>query len=523
MAVSIISNFTSAKFYPASNPINITVNSSNSGNCNFRYICDIYINGTRVFRDKLFPDPSTGYGFFQISRIVQDYMTYGIPATTLTTAGFSAIASAASPNTMLSVYVKIGEEYDSSSDCSGSVQQYLSLATSNTFYAFNGVIAYEDFPSWTYTDYLMGQGSWGATEYETKFLTNSPRTMDIGYDDSYYLNFYSTTAPTVTDIVIEVTTYYKDGSTNTWEIPAVATNNYRHYRVAVGPYNINKWAGTGPFPITQWIYKYDVKIINTAYGNPPAKSETFTFNLKVPTENKTRIGFIGLLGNTEYYNFFHRNKKSFDIERKSFKKVLQSNYSGSWTYQVGDRVDTTYAIKASEKHTVASYVNRDVPAWLQEMYMSPEVWVNKGPKVLCFHVYPETSTTTSGGSGQGDPTDRIGPVTSGTVRMLFWVGRDHGLEVGDQFYCYPDDNDSYIDYNNIFTVTNVYDDYVDCGVTYGIYNLATYVTGFLVKQENWVRLPVIVTDNTVEEKERVSKPIEYTLNYMMAYPKATLR
>ena len=59
MAITIINQKTSNAFYPAGNPINVTVNSNNSGNCNFRYICDFYINGTKVFTDKLFPDPTT--------------------------------------------------------------------------------------------------------------------------------------------------------------------------------------------------------------------------------------------------------------------------------------------------------------------------------------------------------------------------------------------------------------------------------------------------------------------------------
>jgi len=532
MAITVVNQKSSNTFHPVANPINVTVNSNNSGNCNFRYICDIYINGTKVFRDKLFPDPSTGYGFFQLARIIQDYADWGLPLSTQTTGGFYNIASNTRPNSMLSVYCKFGEEYDISTDCSGSVSQYLNLVTSNTFYAFNGVVDYEDFPSFDYTDYLLGQGSWGTGVNTEKFLTNSPRTLDIGYDDSYYLNFYSLTAPTsnafATYIAIRVTTYYKAGGTNVWDIPVTAAmtlNAYKHYRIAVGPYNINEFVGAGPFPITQWVYKYDVQLINSS--NLAAKSETFTFNLKTPTENKTRIGFVGLLGNTEYFNFFHRNKKMTEIERKNYRKTLNSNYSGVWSYRVGDRSETTYSIKAQEKHTVASYVNRDDSAWLSELFLSPEVWVNKGPKTLCFTVYPNQVFSYGGGAGvdiEVPASARIGPIGSGTTKLFFRVGKDHGLQVGDQFYCYPDDNNLYVDYNNMFTVLALIgDDAVDCGVTYGIFSLTNYVTGFLVKSEPWVRLPVTLDDKSVEEKVRTSKPIEYTINYSMAYEKNTLR
>jgi hypothetical protein len=172
-------------------------------------------------------------------------------------------------------------------------------------------------------------------------------------------------------------------------------------------------------------------------------------------------------------------------------------------------------------------VNRDASAWLGEMFLSPEVWVNKGPKTLCFVVYPNQTFTPGGGAGVDIETPasaRIGPIGSGTTKMYFRVGKDHGLQVGDSFYCYPDNNNLYIDYSNVFTVLALIgDDAVDVGITYGIFSLTNYVTGFLVKRENWVRLPITVDDKSVEEKVKTSKPIEYTVNYSNSYEKNTLR
>lgn len=527
MAITIINQKPSNSFHPVANPINLTVNSTNSGNCNFRYICDIYINNVRVFRDKLFPDPTTGYGFFQIARIIQDYSDMGLPLSTQTDAGFYNISSPSRPNSMLSIYCKIGEEYDSSTDCTGSVIQYLSLQTTNTFYSFNGGLNYEDFPSFNFNDYLFTAGA-GYTD--TKFLTNSPRLLDIGFDDSYYLNFYSLVKPT-SDINIRVSINYKDGSIFGVDIPVtipMLLNTYKHYRIAVGPYNINKLILSGPLTITQWVDNYTIQIIDKGFGPIQYKTEIFTFKLKQPTKYKTRIGFVGLLGNTEYFTFFHKNKKITDIERKNFKKVLNSNYAGNWSYKVGDRSDTTYAINAQDKHTVASYVNRDCPAWLSDLYLSPEVWVQKGPKTLCFWVYPEVIS--GGGIGGGGVindnqlSSRIGPVLSGMTRMLFNVGKDHGFKVGDKFYCYPDNDPHYTDYNNIFTIIKlVGDDSLDVGVTFGIYSLTNYVSGFIVKKEDWTMIPIVPTDGTLEEQQRGSKPFVYTLNYMNAYQKTTLR
>jgi hypothetical protein len=47
--------------------------------------------------------------------------------------------------------------------------------------------------------------------------------------------------------------------------------------------------------------------------------------------------------------------------------------------------------------------------------------------------------------------------------------------------------------------------------------------GIVQKKENWSILPIVISDNTVEVKQRTARPIEYTLNYRTAYQKTTLR
>jgi hypothetical protein len=113
---------------------------------------------------------------------------------------------------------------------------------------------------------------------------------------------------------------------------------------------------------------------------------------------------------------------------------------------------------------------------------------------------------------------------SPTSRMLFILPEGHGLKAGDGITCHPcyrpGKNDDY--YNN-FTITSVNDRVVDCGITYNIYNLTEFADGWIYKREDWKRLPITITDNNIEVKEKLTKPIEYSLNYMSAYSKTTLR
>lgn len=483
MAITIISNFTSNKFYPSSNPINCTVTSNNNGKCNFRYICDLYINGVKVFTDKLFPDPTTGYGFFQLSRVIQDYIKTSVPKSAYTT-NISAGATTTAPSSLLSVYCRFGEEYDNSTTCDGVIYQFNSLSQSNTFYVFEAAIDYEDFPSFSYTDYLMGTQS-----ASTKFLTNSPREITVTYNDSYFLDFLSLTSVSNTGLTLTVEGYNPDGTVNFNNTYSTNLSSFKRYRAAVGPFDINRIDSA--CTISNFIPKYKVWL----QKGSTVVSEVFTFLVKPPKAFQTRIAFIGLLGGIEHFTFYHRNLKQFDIERRNYNKLLQSNYSGQWRYEVGDRGITTYKISAKESHKVTSYCERETSTWLNEMWLSPQVWTYRRPELLSFRAYEESGNT------------------------LFWVESDHGLKAGDSILTFSTST-NYTDY---LTIVSVSGNVVDCGLSVGSYGDPSGVYGCLHKYASWDTLPIVISDNVAEVKQKTSKPIEYSLSYTMAYSKNTLK
>lgn len=483
MAISIISNFTAGRYYPSSNPINCTVNSNNSGKCNFRYVCDVYVNGTKIFTDKLFPDPNTGYAFFQLSRVIQDYIETSLPkspyvhiinaATTTTGAGAA-----------ISVYCRFGEEYDSSNACDGQVQQYLNLGTSNTFYVFESAIPYEEFPTFNYLDYLVGTAS--STK---KFLTNSPRELDITFNDSYYLDFLTNNQITAS-FSVNVEAFSATGSVLTKNYTRNVTGTFRRMRLAVGPYDLNAYDNDVTIGANIKYYTVKLKWANNTL------TETFRFNVKKPKTFRTRLSFIGLMGSPESYTFYHRNRATYNIERKTYQKTLQSNYSNQWKYEVGDRETTTFAISANEAHTVASFVERQVSEWLTEMWLSPEVWTYLRPELFEFR-----------------------PFQQGSYVYYFIYGQ-HDFVVGDDVFSYSSNSD----YEARFTVNYVDGQVIGLNMLYSIYGATMEGTcGFVMKDDAWKKLPIVISDNSVEVKQKLTRPIEYQLNYAMSYQKNTLR
>ena len=483
MAVTIISNLTSNKFYPSQNPINVTVSSNNSGKCNFRFICDVYINGTKVFTDKLFPDPTTGYGFFQLSRIIQDYIKSSLPKSPYTSA-LNAVATTAVPTSAFSVQLKFGEEYDATVDCDGVINQYINLTTSNTAFVFEAAIDYEDFPTFNGNNYIMGTSS--AT---TEFLTNSQKEIEVTYNDSYFLDFIANRTITSTT-GLKVVRYFVDGTTSTTTYNAGSLGNIKRYRIACGPYDLNKIANTTL--ISPLVSRYTVELTFSSVTN----SEVFTFIVKAPKPFRTRLAFVGLKGNIEHFTFYHRNREAYQIDRKVFQKTLQSNYSGQWKYEVGDRGATVYSVDAQQANNVATYCDKETSEWLYEMWLSPNVWTYIRPDLYSFRAIQDG------------------------LYVKYWVDGEHGLVAGDEVFSFSS-NEDFVDK---FTVVSVVGNIVDFGLLYSIYGATMEGTcGYIQKKQDWKVLPVVIADNTIEVKQRVGRPIEYGLVYVASYQKTTLR
>ena len=495
MAITIVRNFVSNRFYPSANPINTTVTSNNSGKCNFRYICDLYVNGTKVFTEKIFPDPNTGFGFFQLSRVIQDYITTVQVANTTTT--FNLAAASTSPTAALSVYCRFGEEYDTTINCDGTVLQYTNLATSATFFVYEAAFDYENYPSYSDSTYLMGTASATASK---AFLTNSPREVDVTYNDSYYLDFL-TLQPVNSAFRMYLEWTYQDGTSLTTWIPSGTLTNVKRYRLAVGPVNINKVYGATI--IGQDISSYKVWL---AY-NGIRQSEVFRFNVKSPKDFTTRLGFVGLLGGIENFTFYHRNLKSFNIDRKNYERALGRNISNGWSYTVGDRGTTTYKVNATEQHRVGTYCSKDMSEWLYEMWLSPEVWTYRRPEIKEIRIYDEAGTYT------GTPDSRV----------LFWVNDTSGLNAGDYIFVIPEFISGYSEFQGRFLILSIVGNIVDVGATYGSYFPPYQLCAYIYKDTTFDTLPVTISDNAIEVKQKLSRPIEYNLNYQMAYSKNTIR
>jgi hypothetical protein len=503
MAVTFVEStridFPANKFLPVANPINITVNSNNTGKCNFRYVCDVWIDGVNSLRLKLFPDPVTGYGFFQLSDVVNDYLTEYLPNNN--TAAIT-VGTTAQNKSVCQVQLRFGEEYDNSTLCDGEIIVYPDLLTSNDFYVYLGAFDYLDWPTYNSNDWVIN--NYSATGSQIDFLTNRPRgSAECSINESYYLDWLSVPAPDAGVTRINVLT--NTGNYSFFNAPNLPLSTKR-FRASCGPHDINRAKGSPD--INTSVDYYDVWIDQgltfSIIGNQ--LTEKFRIYVKKPSKFRTRFGFIGLLGSPEYFTFFHRNRKAFDIDRKDYKKYLTSNKSNSWTYEVGDRQMTTYATSAKERHFVNTFVDPESSEWLYEMWLSTNVWIEDKPYTTEFRVFKEI---------------RGKSITPS--RMLFWLNDTSQFSVGDQFFAFPDNNPQWVDYLDLFTIQSIEGNIIDCGLMSDVYNLTVEACGWLVKNEPARKIPVVISDNAIEVKQKTGKQIEYSLQYSNSVDKITLR
>jgi hypothetical protein len=487
MAITITRQIAANTYVPSSNPINFTITSNNNGKCNFRYVCDVYIDNVKVFRYKLFPDPNSGYGFIQAGNVINDYLSEFMPNEDELSI---KVAYSTTQKSTVKVYMKFGEEFDNSLNCDGDIILYPDLATSNTFYAFYAAIPYEEWPSFDVSQWTTSHVD-NPSKDPINWTTNRPlQSAKCDYADSYYLD-YLVEEGIITDthLMIEL------DSGATYSIDPLPTTDWRRNRVTCGPYNINKYYET-PI-INQSTKYYDVWV----QYDQKELTKKFRITLQKPKTYKTRIGFIGLMGSPEYITFYNRNIKNYNFDRRSYKKYLTSRVGTNWTYAVGDRETTQYSNTTREVHDVSTFVTPNESKWLSELWMSNNVWVEERPRIIPFEIYLQTSTG----------------------YMLMRMPEGHGVLPGDFLYLIPENLPTNVDYVGRFQVERVNGRVLDLGFEYSTYNLTTFLCGWAVVEEDVRRIPIVVSDEFIEEKEKTGGLISYSLRYETSVNKITLR
>lgn len=215
--------------------------------------------------------------------------------------------------------------------------------------------------------YLINTSSTATTE---SFLYTYPESRKKIFIDSY--ETVSFIANTTNSYSITIERFDIDGNVigTVGGTPTLVTAiaGRRRWDFGVGPQNIINQTGNANY--FNNVAYYTVRV--TTAGNVNTVSEIITFEIVancLPYEN-FRIVFLNRVGGYEYFDFKMNSKKTTQIERTEYGKILDYNYS------MGDRGRDILAAKATENFEISTdWVSQLEIEWLEQLVTSPDVYV----------------------------------------------------------------------------------------------------------------------------------------------------
>lgn len=363
---------------PAYNEMIYVVSSTNVAESNFKYIADVYIDGTYTKRLTLPANPTYNNCVVDVHRIVETALTYDISISE--TSGVTQCL-----NSWCEVVVKFGEEYGLSSS---GVTVYPDLTNSSGCFAFAGSLPEFDFIDYVDNDYILDSSG-------SLFMTNIPRTnTNITRNQSLFLAGYQNTDNDIDRFVI--LTYDSSGTfvdeyqiTNQYDTPA-SDDNDRFLKFIAG-FNANDIPQaqlvTGTQPIfTDSIYSYAVYTVD---GSGNKTSETITFNIQeecTPYEN-FELHFQNVFGFFDSFIFSSKSNTNVSIDRKEYKKQTGTTSSTAFTTTKADRGYENYFTSSNKKITLRSrWMTETEYEWLTELIESPQVFWNYNSELIAINI-----------------------------------------------------------------------------------------------------------------------------------------
>jgi len=353
------------KFSPAYNELVYVVLSTNESQPNYKYICDIYAadGATRLARIKRIPQPD-GYGLFDLHRILENYISYDIDAST---SDFTS-----NSKSYYGYVIKFGEEYGS--DPAGPTQ-YLSLVTDTKRYIYNSVFDFPDFIGYNQTDWLI------ATSTQKKFLTNAPLSQSVRPGTNSWL-YFMTDTNIVSKLVLRT---YNTGGTllssyNLSNPDTDMTNDANRFlRVPVGPANAGSAFST---TIDGTIGSYTLHLEDSS-SNVISEIFTFKINTEITKYTWYRLHFLNKMGGFDSFDFRYVSRSKINITRSNYKKYTGTESGGAWSYASDERGYSQYDTLIQDTITVNSDWITDAEAnWLEEMFTSPAVYLERSDRSL---------------------------------------------------------------------------------------------------------------------------------------------
>jgi len=373
MAITIYN--TPNAYAPVYNQMVFTLSSTNYSQSNFRYIADIYVNGSSEYtRLEVGKNPTNNYGTFDVAGIIQNFLTRDADDNTTT---FKQCG-----NSIAYYEVKFGEQYGPSS----GITNYPNLTTSSG-YCFNGVFDPLEFLDFQTNTYVLNNSN-------TQFLTDRP-TFETRSGEKLILGFMTDAANEAYNL--EIISYFDEGTIfntvrTTNPYASLANRQDRSINVRVDHDWLSSLTNSdlsfGTTPIFSASYEYyDVRIKNNA---GTVVSETIRI---YPGEDicskydPIRFKFMNNYGKYDYYTFTGAKTKNTNIRRNTYKSNPNVWSSTNYNYSTMSRGMSQYETILDDTITINSdWITEAESVWLEQLVTSPDVYIYDGSNLVSVNI-----------------------------------------------------------------------------------------------------------------------------------------
>lgn len=307
---------------------------SNITSADLKYVVDLYVGGVQQVRVKLYPEPSTGIGYFDAGPIVRNTMTYQW----LTPNSNVLMCQPSVSGQVAQTYqYRIGEEY--------SGVTYLNLASGN-------VTAY-NFVAPTFKRKVADLSA-----YNGKAMSNRPSVINASLGDNIYIG-----AKDVSGLV-------------------VSTYNASNVKIADTTYSLGNTKAFAQLNVGSPALNNPTAVITSAvkYYTITLGSSSFRVNIDCnPKYESHNLHFMNHLGMFDTAKFDLASRLTMDVDRKTFTKR---------DYSLGATLVSYYDANGKYNDSKVNYLNKkdysyrltmNAPSdaeyeWLAELIDSPQVY-----------------------------------------------------------------------------------------------------------------------------------------------------
>ena len=365
------------EYAPVYNPMIYTLTSTNYTQPNFRYIADVYVNGSASYtRLSSVANPTNSSGVFDVSGIIQNFLSQDALDNTDT---FNTC-----PNSIAYYEVKFGEQYGVSS----GITNYPNLTTS-TGYCFNGIFDPLEFLDFTKDKYVTQNSN-------TIFLTDCP-VLYTRIGEKLNIGFMTDASNESYEIIIR--SYDKNNTLqelvrilNPYVNLTVTERRSINVDVSIDNFTSAKMKdeiveGDVPFIFSDTYY-YTVQIRKNVEFQP-AVTELKRIYVDELCSKYTpiRFKFMNKYGKYDYYTFSGATTKNSNITRNNYKSNPYQYSTAGYTYNKRSRGLTQYETIISDSITINSdWITEDESIWLEQLFTSPDVYIYEGSNLVSVNI-----------------------------------------------------------------------------------------------------------------------------------------